>query len=182
MFWQRMATALMTVIVAIVAVAVIAVFAKRAADADARLTRAEEHADSLMVLAAEMEAVASYHEARADSIERDATQRLQQVRERVVALHDEVVPDTCAPFVAPRDTLLDEALAAADTLRVALDETRLALGAKDSTIAALRTSHDTLRAVVRDARRSWKPTLGVTVGACTSGDFPCAAVGLTWRF
>lgn len=185
MFWQRTTAVLMAVIVALAAVAVIAVSERQLDRYEQRAQRAEIHADSLMALAAELESEAAYHEARADSIERDATERVRQVRERVVALRAVVTPDTCAPFVAPRDSAIDDALAAADTLGLALDEARLALRAKDSMIGVLRLSHDSLLAVVRERpkpRPKWKPSLGVTVGACSTGEAPCAAVGLTWSF
>ena len=124
--------------------------------------------------------------ARAEALAEEAGERVQVVTERVVEIREVMVPDTCIPLVAPRDSVID-------TLFVAVDEWKEAYETEVSGAALLRlglqeqtTRGDSLVAVLQDRpgpRKWWVP--GVGVGAFTgfcSGE-TCSGVGVTlsWR-
>lgn len=184
MSWQRVISLLM--VVAVLVTTFSAIRDRRERDAyEARAERTEQVADSLLQLADSALASADEHTTRADSLEQEADGLRAQVRARVAVIREVEVPDTCAPFVAPRDSALDDALAVADAYEAALEESVRAGAAKDVAIASLRVGYDSLATVLRARPKPaewWKPTIGVTVGACSNGDVPCAAVGLTWSF
>lgn len=126
-------------------------------------------------------------EARAAAAQRVADELATRTRDRVVEVRRVEVPVEAEPFVAPRDSLIDELIVEADTLRAANSalreansQLRLALGRTESVAAAYRE-------VIEDvpgAEPWWKPQLGagVFLGLCT-GNEVCAGTGLTltWR-
>lgn len=184
MSWQRVISALMAV--ALVAAAFSAVWIRKEwSRFEARAVRAEQVADSLGQVADSAFVVADEHAVRADSAEVAADELRAQVAARVAVVREVVVPDTCAPFVAVRDSLIDDALETADSYKAALDERVAEVVALRTAGRVLEESNDSLLAVLRarpKPRSRLIPSVGVTVGVCSTGDAPCAAVGLTWVF
>ena len=127
-------------------------------------------------------AAATAASARADSLDNAAGGRAQVVRARVDEIRVVAVPDTCVPFVAPRDSLLDEALAAVAEEKQAYEEQKRATDAVRLAYGAVRVVNDSLRTVL-DARpkpRPWyMPTLSITAGAGLRG--LDVVVGASWE-
>jgi hypothetical protein len=80
----------------------------------------------------------------------EADERGRQVRERVVVVREEAVPDTCAPFIEPRDQIIDTLVVESETW-----------------------------ASASGSRPWWSPQIGVGffTGHC-AGQRPCADTGL----
>lgn len=128
-------------------------------------------------------ALAETHERRADSLDVSATERVRVVRERVVEVREVEVPAIARPFVAARDSIIDELL-------VAVDEKDEAIAEYVSVNEFLRRESqkfeirgDSLEAVLIDRpgpRKWWMPQTGVGgfVGMCSGGGI-CSGVGLT---
>ena len=138
-------------------------------------------AESLAAHAAEVEQ-------RADSVARDASERVPQVLERVRVVRELVTPDTCAPFVIPRDEAIDTMVAIAGQWEQAYDS----LGSVADTLRVVNSSllmlTDSMTAVLEGRpgpRPWWSPTpgLGLFAGVC-SDRRACYGVGVTlsWKF
>lgn len=150
---------------------------------EARAIRAETFAALQVQRADSALASAERSIGRADSLEVTAGRLAAQVRERVAAVRAVVTPDTCAPFIDERDVLIDDALAAYDTVHAALHWSTESNRSLRVANVALRSATDSLRAVVADRPRPaprWIPELRPFVGLCNTLE-PCVGVGLTWR-
>lgn len=107
----------------------------------------------------------------------------RRTRERVVAVREVEVPDSCAPFVYWRDQIIDELVAEADGWREALENERkvaAALREAYNTAAASNTELVELLESRPRPRARWLPRLGV--GAFAGATFdgrPAMGVGLT---
>lgn len=144
----------------------------------------QSRADSARAVAAVLQADSA--ERVATAAEARANELAERTRERVVEVREVEVPAEAEPFVAPRDSIIDELLVENDNLRTANAHLRVAV---DTLRAALFRTQGTVRdlQVVLEERPGprpvWQPEvgLGVFAGACTDG--PCAGVGLTatWR-
>lgn len=150
----------------------------------------------------QLSAVARRETARADSlvdIAHDARKRaelLAQVAEdrghavqtRIVRVRAEAVaaPDTCGPFIAARDSVIDELSMINGTLVLAHRQNQAALDTLSSAFEIVHGQVDSLAAVLRARprpRSRLMPSVGAGpfVGMC--GDLrPCAGVGvnLSW--
>lgn len=126
-------------------------------------------------------------EARAAAAQAMADELAERTRERVVEVRRVEVPVEAEPFVAPRDSIIDDLLVVVDSLSEANyqlaeanDELRMALFGLERTNAALQE----VIADVPGPEPWWKPQLGagVFVGLCT-GNEVCSGAGLTltWR-
>jgi len=126
-------------------------------------------------------------EARAAAAEAVADELAGRTRERVVEVRRVEVPVAAQPFVAPRDSIIDDLVVENDSLRAANgalheanDELRAALWGTQRSVAELQEVID----LVPGPKAWWKPELGagVFVGLCT-GNEVCAGSGLTltWR-
>lgn len=127
---------------------------------------------------------ASIRAARIDTV---SIERVRVVRERVVEVREVEVPAIAHPFVAPRDSIIDELL-------VAVDEKDEAIAEYISVAEFLRQESgmfemrgDSLEAVLMERpgpRKWWIPQVGVGpfVGMCQGGGI-CSGVGVTlsWR-
>jgi len=117
----------------------------------------EQRADSA-------ERYARDQELRADSLADVASRKADTVRLRIPEIREVPVPDTCRPFVAVRDTMIDIALAAADEQRRAYEAEVLAAAGFRTAVAELRVANDTLSAVLaaRPKAPPWYlPSIGV---------------------
>jgi hypothetical protein len=130
--------------------------------------------------------------ARADSLAENARERGRQVKSRVAAVRAVVAPDTCAPFVAQRDSIIDEQDSVIGTWERAYDASLRAIGDLKLSNEALQVRGDTLAAALsaRPKPRSRlipSPGAGVFTGLCRDleGNVePCygAGVTLSWKF
>jgi hypothetical protein len=73
-----------------------------------------QDAEAWKAQASVFENLAYSAEARADSVQTFATERVRVVRERVVEVREVEVPASAQPFVAQRDSIIDELLVAVD--------------------------------------------------------------------
>ncbi|MEE8608890.1 MAG: hypothetical protein V3S55_14895 [Nitrospiraceae bacterium] len=150
---------------------------------EARVESTLKDAEAWEAQAAVFRALAETHERRADSLDASATGRVRVVRERVVEVREVEVPAIARPFVAVRDSIIDELL-------VAVDEKDDAIAEYVSVNEFLRQESqkfeirgDSLEAVLLDRpgpRKWWMPQTGVGgfVGMCSGGGI-CSGVGLT---
>jgi hypothetical protein len=153
---------------------------------NARVEHALEFAASETERADAAEAVADTAQARADSLASLAAVADTVLIDRIVRVRAEPVPDTCAPFVARRDSIIDEAVARGDRWRGAYFAKSKEATSLREALAAVRVANDTLVAVLNDRPiplPAWVPEIraGAFGGMCTTG--PCAGVGVgvTWR-
>jgi hypothetical protein len=131
-------------------------------------------------------------EDRAERAEQSARERGRQVKSRVAAVRAVVAPDTCAPFVAQRDSIIDEQDSVIGTWERAYDASLRAIGDLKLSNEALQVRGDTLAAALsaRPKPRSRlipSPGAGVFTGLCRDleGNVePCygAGVTLSWKF
>lgn len=154
---------------------------------EARAMAATDSSRVAMAAVAEATAAADSAEARADAALARADSLGRRTPERVVEVREVEVPAYAVPFVAPRDSIIDDLLAENTALRVAEMERkaevvslRVALGRATASIASLQ-------AVLDDRPRPapwWRPSvgLGAFVGVCDNGR-GCKGLGLTasWR-
>lgn len=142
----------------------------------AAIAYAAELADSAKVKAAEADSLRGVVQQLRDS----ADVRGRQNRQRLAVIRVAEVPDTCAPYVAPRDTLLDSMQEETRLLRTALNEQEGAVRRWRSAYELSALARDSLAFVLSRRPPSWtKPrvTIGPFVGWCTDG--PCAGVGVS---
>ena len=149
--------------------------------------RWEARADSAVTRATRAEAWVDTLDARIDSLTQAVgdsvvvlVKRDTVIRVRVDSVRALPVPDTCAPFVAVRDSLLDEALASAESWKRAYGQQVLIAGLLKASRDTLRVSLDSALAVLRE--RPKPPSLlglGATCGLGLRG-YDCA-VGVTVR-
>lgn len=150
---------------------------------DSVLAQAEVEAQA----AADATLRADSAEARAAAAQAVADELATRTRERVVEVRRVEVPVAAQPFVAPRDSIIDDLSEENDSLRVANsalheanNELRAALWGTQRSVAELRGVID----LVPGPKAWWKPELGagMFVGLCT-GNEVCAGTGLTltWR-
>lgn len=100
----------------------------------------------------------------ADSLRGVLHEQEQELRERVVVIREEVVPDTCDPFVAPRDTLIDDLLDQNEEWERVADTERQAATRWRSAYGTVRVVNDSLSAVLADRPQPkpwWIPSFGV---------------------
>ncbi|HUU42166.1 MAG TPA: hypothetical protein VMX57_00215, partial [Planctomycetota bacterium] len=129
-------------------------------------------------------AVADAAEERARQLAWMADEMGRQVREMVVAVRAVAVPDTCAPFVVPRDAIIDTLVIVVESWQSAFDEQIKAGAALWMSNVVLRSTVDSLYAVLDDRptrrRFSFIPRVGVGgfAGVCIGGT-PCLGAGVT---
>jgi DNA repair exonuclease SbcCD ATPase subunit len=135
-------------------------------------------------------ALAEADKARADSLQQfaealqqhankqkqESDERERRLRRRVATLEGEVVPDTCAPFIAERDELLEEALDVIDqkdavilTQRAALDYEKQRADALEQRGDRLQVANDALAKTLANVPKQRRVGLGVTVGYGVKG-------------
>jgi hypothetical protein len=149
---------------------------------EARVQQAEQAAREARTRADSAIVVADSLQTQAQLLFSRAGERIQTVRARVEEVRAVVVPDTCISLVASRDTLIDDALAAAETAQQAYGAERVVAQTLRGSYEGMRVSNDSLLAVLAARPRPrtwWKPTLGVTAGLGVRG--LDAVVGLTWE-
>jgi len=155
----------------------------RATQAEAFARQTRSYADSLSFLA---DSLTAANRGLADLTARRDT--VVRIRYRDVLVREELepAPDTCAPFLAVRDSLILESYAVIDSTRAIYDREVIVSGKLRASRDTLRVAVDSLVNVLHDRvgpRPWWLPTLGVgpVVGWCLDG--PCAGVGvsLAWR-
>lgn len=127
--------------------------------------------------------LAEQHEARAEAIDSKATERVRVVRERVVEVREVEVPAIAQPFVAVRDSIIDELLVVVDEKDEAIEEYVSVVDFLRRESASFEVRGDSLEAVLIDRpgpRKWWMPQTGVGgfVGMCSGGGV-CSGVGLT---
>ncbi len=115
------------------------------------------------------------------------TERVRVVRERVVEIREVEVPAIAQPFVAARDSVIDELLVAFDEVDEILTGYVTVVEFLRQESWAYQVRGDSLEAVLVDRprpRRWWVPQVGVGgfTGVCDTGGL-CKGVGLTlsWR-
>lgn len=182
--WGRAAVGL--VVILVIAASLGRLYTHQAGEWEQRAASAAERARAERVRADSATAAAAFATAQADSLARAADQREVKVRERIVYLRAQPVPDSCQTFTAPRDSVIDSLLVVVDDWKGAYHVQSAASSSLRTANRILSESNDSLLQVI-DARprpRPWYiPEIGVGpfVGACTTG--PCAGAGLTlsWR-
>ena len=149
---------------------------------ESRVEAALTDAKAWEAQAAVFEKLAGEAEARAEAVNTQATERVRVVRERVVEIREVEVPSIAQPFVAVRDSIINELL-------VVVDEKDEVIAEYVSVVDFLRKQSrkfeirgDSLEAVLIDRpgpRKWWMPQLGAGpfVGMCQGGT--CSGVGLT---
>ncbi len=171
----------------IVLAALVLVIVPRALGWRSDRDRWEARADSAVTRAERAEAWVDTLDARIDSLTQAVgdsvvvlVKRDTVIRVRVDSVRALPVPDTCAPFVAVRDSLLDEALASAESWKRAYGQQVLIAGLLKASRDTLRVSLDSALAVLR--KRPKPPSLlglGATCGLGLRG-YDCA-IGVTVR-
>lgn len=156
----------------------------RRAEWESRAQAAEQLAQQQVARADSAESRAAMFEARAEDLARTAVEQGRRARERAEVVRVVEAPDTCAPFLAARDSVIDEALTAVETWEAA-HAFQVAVNAElHVSIDALRVAVDSLNAVVASRpkpRSKLLPRVGPFVGVCQNGAI-CAGVGLQWSF
>ena len=134
------------------------------------------------------ETLADSATARAMRIDTVATERVRVVRERVVELREVEVPAIAQPFVAARDSIIDELLVVVDEKDEVIAEYVTAADFLRQQVGLMTMRGDSLVAVLDQRpgpRKWWIPSAGAGgfVGVCSGGGI-CSGVGLTfsWRF
>ena len=154
----------------------------------------EESRDSVAAyVAAEAQAAADAilradsAEARAAAAEEVADELAGRTWERVVEIRRVEVPVAAQPFIAPRDSIIDNLIEENGSLRVAIGELQVANKDLRAALWKTQNSLEALQEVIADVpgpKPWWNPELGagVFVGLCT-GNEVCAGTGftLTWR-
>lgn len=127
-------------------------------------------------------------EARAAALDTVATERVRVVRERVVEIREVEVPAIAQPFVAARDSIIDELLVAVDEKDEVIAEHISAAEALRMQVGLMTLRGDSLVAVLEDRpdpKKWWVPQSGVGgfLGMCSGGSV-CSGIGLTfsWSF
>lgn len=181
------------IILTLAVVAVVAIAVRGWLDRQDRIAW-EARADAAVAAASQEAARADRAITRADSLEQEAD-RLERVadslgqrtRERVVEVREVEVPGYAAPYVAPRDSIIDDLIVENDTLRRANDTLREEVGVLQVALGRVTASNASLREVLEDRPRPtpwWLPStgLGVFAGACSDGRM-CSGLGITvsWR-
>ena len=119
----------------------------------------------------------------ADSLKQQSTERVRVVRERVVEVREVEVPAIARPFVAQRDSIIDELLGVVEMQEEVIEEYVTVAEFLRRQSGAFEMRGDSLEAVLLDRpgpRAWWMPKTGVGpfVGFCQSGGI-CSGVGLT---
>lgn len=180
--WRKLLVAVAATLVVAAAVGGV-VHDRRASAWETRAAQAEQTADAAIARADSAAAREIVYQVRVDSLTRIAEDQGRRLRSRVDEVRAVVAPDTCAPFIAVRDTLIDDALRALGTWETAHAFQIVVNTELHVQVQALRLTADTLRSVLAarpKPRSKLLPGIGPFVGACPSGF--CVGVGLTWRF
>lgn len=175
--------------VALFLVATAVDFARRreAQSWERRVQSVEAHAAAMRARADSATAAADTAESRARFLANLADVRGRMSRERVEVVRVVAVPDTCAPHVLPRDSIIDALIEENDLRGLAYAEQVRVSDALRAAGAALRVSNDSLVAVLGarpKPRPAWLPQAGVGTfaGMCAGGPCYGAGVTLSWRF
>lgn len=149
---------------------------------DRRATAAEARSDTLSAYADSLVFVADSAIARGDSLAFVADTATGRVVVRWREVAAEPAPDTCAPFLAARDSVISDALAAAADWELAYDTLYTAAARLRVAYDTLHIAHDSLRVVLADRPRLrpwWAPkvSVGAFAGVCVDGR-PCAGGGV----
>jgi len=152
-----------------------------------RVERVQEFAKAETARADSAVAEADAEEARADSIAEEASSRAPIIRERIVIIREEPIPEECEDFVIPRDSIIDELLVESEQWETAYEAETRAVGKLRFAYTRLGVVNDSLSTVLDDRPRprpAWMPSLevGIFAGICTNGR-PCigAGVGLSFK-
>ena len=134
------------------------------------------------------EALAASATSRAAQIDTITIERVRVVRERVVEVREVRVPAIAQPFVAVRDSIIDELLVIVDKKDEVIAEYVTAAEFLRQQVGLMTMRGDSLVAVLDDrpsSRKWWIPQAGAGgfVGLCSGGGI-CSGVGLTfsWSF
>ena len=138
-------------------------------------------ADSVVVAAAV--SLSDSLGARAAAAILEADLRVGPIRDRVVVVRGVEVPTLVLPFIAPRDSIIDDLLVVNDTLRHAVTLLQDANGELRGALFDTRATVTELLEVIANVPGPapwWMPSLGagVFVGICTD-NLVCAGTGLT---
>lgn len=161
---------------------------------DARWEEWEVRRDSVEQFAEDQARMAVEAAARADSLEAVADSLLGTaiaadpvIRERIVEVRAEPVPEEARPYTEPRDSVIDDLQEQSDRWRVAFEREKQAAALLREGYTRLEAANDSLRSVISDVptpKPDWIPSfeVGAFGGICTTGK-PCAGVGvgLTWK-
>lgn len=173
------------VLVALVIGASALAFRHRAAVAgwEAEVKAGLAAADSATAVAARAIAEKDELELEVSRLTAELEEQGRRRAQRVVAVRQVVVPDTCAPFVLPRDTLIDELSGEVEGWKQAFQKQLAATAEMEVAFGAVSESNTTLRRLLEERpkpRPAWIPTVGVGAfaGVTTEGK-PAMGVGMT---
>lgn len=129
------------------------------------------------------EALADSAEARAEARDARAIERVRVVRERVVEVREVEVPAIAQPFVAVRDSIIDELFLVVAEKDEVIAEFVSVVDFLRREAGLFEIRGDSLEAVLIDRpapRKWWMPKAGVGpfAGMCQSGGI-CSGVGVT---
>lgn len=170
-----------------VSVAVSRTYHDAAVTWEARAEAAERFSAEKQWEAAKAEQRADSAAAVADSLARSADERGAQRARRVAEVRGVEAPDTCLPFVAPRDTIIDQLVVEVGEWRGAFEAERLASTELRRAVTALEVGNDSLLSVIQtrpSARPWWIPELGAGPGVFVTpaGEVRVGAgIHLSWR-
>lgn len=141
-------------------------------------TVANRRADSL-------QAAAQAAQKEVERLSEDLIERGDRIQERVVEVREVEVPGDCAPFVEPRDEIIDTLTTQLDYWQDAFQRQVEAFVALDQAFTEQSTVVGNLATVLRDRPGDgvfrWpKVGVGGFTGFCSSG--PCIGVGLTFSW
>lgn len=149
---------------------------------ETRAAAAVASADSARAVADAAASREVVYQARVDSLARLAEDQGRRLRSRVVNIRAVAAPDTCAPFVASRDSIIDSALSALNTWETARAFQIVVVTELHVQVDALRASSDSLRSVLSarpSPRNRFIPEIRPYVGYGFKG--PDVGIGLTWK-
>ena len=150
---------------------------------EARVESTLKDAEAWKTQAMVFREMADSAQARAEVVNASATERVRVVRERVVEVREVEVPAIARPFVAARDSIIDELLVAVDQKDEVIAEYVSVTEFLRRESQKFEIRGDSLEAVLVDRpgpRKWWMPQTGVGgfVGMCAGGGV-CSGVGLT---
>lgn len=151
-----------------------------------RVEHVQEFADEQKRRAEAALATADSLKAERDSVAAVAARRDTVVRERVREVLAEPVPEDCAEFVLPRDSLISDLLGQVNLWREAYDAAAAEAEALRGAHGRLVVAVDSLQNVLNDRPKpkpAWIPEIkvGAIAGICLDGPCIGAGVSLGWE-
>ncbi len=123
----------------------------------------------------------------ADSVARVVEARAPIIRERIIRIREEPVPEDCEPVVAARDSVINDLLVENGQLQLVVGDQRFAIARYAAANLALGIANDSLVAVLKDRpipppRGLPEIRVGPQAGICMDGR-ACAGVGISlgWK-